>query len=372
MSLELPLVSIIVSAYHNIQYLPPTLDSILQQTSTNFEVLVFSNDYSHTVGWFREQQDPRFKFFFPHNLGRAKTFNQGILKAKGKYVSWLDAGDIWHPTKLQKQLFCLERFPENGFVCSWLQRIDHKSSSTATIIKPEYLVGMNLLLREPNQGYAKSLMVRRSCLESIGLFDPKLKAIPGWDLWLRLNRRYQFIHIGEPLVSWYHHQGDLTEDWLILETDLQIIIEKFFLNYRENSSLNKRLSYGYNSLFLARTVLADQQADLAIAQNYCQQALTHHPALGLSSAFIRLQFDILALSCQRSSRYRYLLSLLRQTGSLLRSTSRLLRQFSHRLLDWMLEEEEIIIGSKNHKVTDYFAKIRRSLLSPLVKRQGKN
>ncbi|MEM9508597.1 MAG: glycosyltransferase [Cyanobacteria bacterium P01_E01_bin.35] len=350
MSLELPTVSIIVSAYHGIRYLPATLNSILQQTCTNFEVLVFSNDYGQTVRWCQGRQDSRFKFFFPDNLGIAQTLNQGILQATGKYVSWINAGDLWHPTKLQKQLACLDHNPEVGFVHSWLMLIEHQGKSTGKIVKPEYSSAIDSLIKESNQICSISLMIRRSCFDVIGLFDTKLKAIPDWDLWLRLNHRYQSRKITEPLVYWRKNQRQLLENWLILEIDLQTTIEKAFKNVPADLLADKCRSYGYASLFLARTVLCHKEPDSAIANNYCQQALAHYPTIGLSFTFLQVRLGIIALSWLKSDRYLRLVSLIQRTELILREISQQLREYSHRLLDWMLEEEDILIWGKNSKI----------------------
>ncbi|MEL6440275.1 MAG: glycosyltransferase family A protein [Cyanobacteria bacterium J06621_8] len=346
MSLKMPTVSIIVSAYRGIKYLPATLNSILQQTYPYFEVLVFSNNYAQTISWFRQHQDARFRFFFPDNLGIAQTLNQGIFQARGNYISWIDAGDQWHPTKLQKQLFCLEQFPEIGFVSSWLMLKNGQNQSTATIVKPEYSAAMNLQIRQVNQSCSKSLMVRRCCLEEIGFFDQKLKAIPGWDLWIRLNRRYQLMQIAETLVYGVRNQGQFCKNYLILETDLQTIIDKAFPHNLGNFTLAQGRSYGSASLFLARTVLADQESDPAIAHNYCQQALAHDPAIGISGDFIRLKLAIMTASCLKSDRYLHLSSLVKNIALNLRETSQ-------RLVDWMLEEEEITVWLKNRKVESH-------------------
>ncbi|MEM7594507.1 MAG: glycosyltransferase family A protein [Cyanobacteria bacterium P01_A01_bin.83] len=347
MSLELPTISVIVFASDGCKYLSATLNSIRQQTYSDFEVLVFSHNYRQTILQFDDKQDSRFKFFFPKNLNIAQTLNRGISEAKGKYISWIYTGDFWHPTKLQKQLFYLEHYPEAGGVYSWLMGIDHEGRATGKIVKLEYSEEIYAPIDNRGQICAISLMVPRSCFQAIGLFDPQLKIIPGWDLWLRLNHHYSSLEINEPLVYWRECHTEPTENWQTLETDLQITIEKAFQNKSLELSHCKSRSYGYVSLFLAKTVLSHQEPDPKIAHNYCRQALEHYPALGLSFKFLQISLAIITLSCLHCDRYLRLVSLIQRVEFIFREISYQLRVYSHRLLEWMLEEEDFILVNKS-------------------------
>ncbi len=349
MSLKLPKVSIIVSAYQGVRYLPATINSILQQTYTNFEVLIFNDDYSQTGRWFKGRQDSRLKFIFQENLGISQTFNQGILEAQGKYLSLINVGDLWHPHKLQKQVFSLDYDSEVGLVYSWLMLIDHHGKSTGKIVKP-HPERMNSQIGVGNQVCLSSVMVRRRCFDSIGLFDHQLKAIPAWDLWLRLSQRHQLQKIPEPLVYWRQRQSSLVENLLIVETDLQTTIEKAYLDAAPELFPLKCRSYACASLFLANNVLHHHDPDPAIADNYCYQALQHYPLIGFSAEFIKVRLAVITLSCLKSDRFCRLLLLIEETEVVLRSTIHKIKEYSRSVWDWMLEEEDLIIFWKNSKV----------------------
>ena len=350
MSLKLPTVSIIVSAYQGARYLPATINSILQQTYTNFEVLIFNDDYSQTRRWFKGRQDSRLKFILQENLGISQTFNQGILEAQGKYISFINAGDLWHPLKLQKQVVALEYSPDLGLVYSWLILIDHHGKSTGKIVKPHHAERIKSQIEAGNQVCLSSVMVRRSCFDRIGLFDHQLKAIPAWDLWLRLSHRYQLRKIAEPLVYYRKLQSNLVKNWLTVETDLQTTIEKAYTDASPEIFPLKCCSYAYASLFLANNVLHHQDPDPAIANNYCRQALQHYPLIGFSPEFIKVRLAVITLYCLKSDRFHRLLMLIETTEGLLRSTIHKLKEYGQSVLDWMLEEEDLIIFWKNSKV----------------------
>jgi len=347
MSLELPTVSIIVSAYQNISYLPAAIDSILQQTYDNFEILVFSGDYHQIYPWFERQPDCRLRFILQSNLGLATTLNQGIVEARGKYISIVKPGDLWHPSKLQKQVFCLDRYNHIDLVHSPSILIARQGQFRKTIKQPVAIWEKSEILAR-NQLALSSVMLRRRCFEIVGLFDPELEIIPDWEMWIRLSHYCQFMAIAEPLIYCRQLQSDKQDRWLMLETDLQTMIEKVYALLSPEQQ--KHRSYGYASLFLARHVLEHKNPDPAIAENYWYQALQHDPLIVFSSEFSRLQWIIFSLYFFDSDRYQNLLQLVRSTGDSLKVAVHRLRGYSQKIVDWMLEEEDSINFWKNRKV----------------------
>lgn len=345
MSFELPTVSIIVSAFNGIKDLPATIDSILRQTYTNFEVLVFNHHYSRIARWYRRSPDSRFKFFFLENQGISQTCNQGIDQARGKYMAFVNAGDLWHRHKLQKQISCLEQNPEVGLVYSWIIPIAQEGRSRGKIIK-QHSGRERLQINQQNQALWLSAVVRRRCFDRVGLFDPNLKVIPHWDLCLRLNDRCQFVNLAEPLVYWRNREH-LMENWHQIETDLQIVIEKRFTEDTPWQQQLKCCSYANASLYLADIVLRGRNRDSAIANNYCHQALQHYPLIGLSPKFMLLSLAIFTLRCLKSDRYSLLLSSLQTLSSWLRTIASIVDKYAQSSLDWMLQEEDWVILGKN-------------------------
>ncbi len=311
MTLKLPTVSIIISAYDEIRYLPATIDSILQQTCSDFEILVFNNHSNQIARWFRHKQDLRLKFIFQRNLGIAQTLNQGIVAARGKYISFINAGDVWHADKLQKQIFGLDHHPEVSLIHSWLMLIDRQGKSTGKIIKHEYSTWVRREIFQPNQIFLQSVMLRRNCFDMVGLFDPKLQVTSSWDLLIRLSHHYQFMAIAEPLVFCRKLQETNAKNWLIAETDLYATIEQAYAHAPPELVRLKSRSYASASLYLAKAMLQNlPNPDLAIVNNYCQQALEHDPLIGLASEFLKIRSTIIILHYLKGDRYSRLLVLL--------------------------------------------------------------
>src|SRR4028119_1857024 len=121
----MPKVSVIIPAYNAMAYLPETLESVINQTFTDFEVLII-NDGSPDgiVEWASEIKDSRVKLISQENQGLSGARNTGIWSSQGEYLAFLDADDIWEPTKLEKQVQCLDKNLDVGMVSSGISTID--------------------------------------------------------------------------------------------------------------------------------------------------------------------------------------------------------------------------------------------------------
>ncbi len=124
---DLPLVSIIVPAYNAASTLARTLYSALAQTYRNVEVIVVddgSSDATADIVRTVQEQDDRVVLVTQANAGVAAARNAAVERARGDYVAPLDADDLWHPTKIERQLSRLARQPDAVMVYCWSADID--------------------------------------------------------------------------------------------------------------------------------------------------------------------------------------------------------------------------------------------------------
>lgn len=347
MPIKSPIVSVIISAHNRTKYLSAMVDSVLKQTFSDFEVLIFHDDNSHDVEWLSLLHDERLKLISQDNLGVAQAFNLGIIEGRGKYIAFLDDGYLWHPHKLQKQVLSLDHYPEIGLVHSWLMLIDQWGKSTGKILKHDLSGWIESEILERNQIGYQSVMVRRRCFDVVGLFDSQLQITPDWDMWIRLSRRFQFMAIAESLVYYRQQENISFKNWLVMETDFQTTIEKAYANAPDELVDLKYRSYANASLCLAWQVLQSQEPDPVIADNYCRQALEHSPVIGFSRDFFQVSMAVLMMRYLKSDRYYQLLLWTRANRSWLRAIINKFRRYAHNLLNWILEEEDGIIFWKS-------------------------
>jgi len=125
-----PLVSVIVAAYNAETFIKQTLDSVLNQTYRNIEVLVVddgSEDRTAEIVAAIVQKSQRVLLLQQSNKGVASARNLAIQNPRGAYIAPIDADDIWYPQKLEKQMQCmLQAEPSVGLVYAWSAYIDEK------------------------------------------------------------------------------------------------------------------------------------------------------------------------------------------------------------------------------------------------------
>jgi glycosyltransferase involved in cell wall biosynthesis len=207
-----PLVSVIVPAFNAASTIAETLQSISRQTYTALEIVVVddgSTDETADIARRHGQSDQRLRVVAKPNGGVASARNAGIRCSKGAFVAFIDADDLWHPTKIAKQLqVLLAGGTDMALVYAPFRLIDadgkvlaspHKYGVNGWVIHRHFY--SNLV------GNGSALLVRRSVLEEFGGFDSSLlqQGAEGCEdllLQLRIAARYRFGEVSEYLVGY--------------------------------------------------------------------------------------------------------------------------------------------------------------------------
>ncbi len=223
MSMSEPLVSVVIPAYNASRFIRRTLDSVRNQTYSELEIIVVddgsTDDTARLVADFARLDD-RLRLVSTENRGVAAARNTGIALSKGHFVAFLDADDLWHPTKIEKQVSALARRSEDwGGVYTLFHGIDEQDRLLSPMgvrgISSGYIYARHLVLRSVGNGSA--LMVRRNILLEIGGFDPSYAAagIGGCedaDLELRLVEKYKMDVVPERLVGYRTYSGNMSSN----------------------------------------------------------------------------------------------------------------------------------------------------------------
>ncbi|MCJ7517879.1 MAG: glycosyltransferase family 2 protein [Methanomassiliicoccales archaeon] len=198
-------VSIVIPTYNRATSLGAAIQSILDQTYQDFEIIVvddFSSDDTEKV--VKGFQDKRISYIrHAENRGASCARNTGIKRAKGRFVAFQDSDDIWLPSKLMKQIEVMSRASnEVGVVYTGYIRTE---SGVERYNPPSYIDEKqgNIYRQLLKGNFVGTAMVlaRKDCLEEVGLFDEEIYNYgEDWELWLRVAKRYLFILIDEPLV----------------------------------------------------------------------------------------------------------------------------------------------------------------------------
>ena len=198
----MPLISVVIPAYNSEKTIGETVRSVLAQTMDEFEIIVI-NDGSQdgTLEQLNEISDARLTVLSYENSGVAVSRNRGIAAAKGEYIAFLDADDLWVPEKLAYQYQALENVPTAAVAYSWTDYIDDEGSFLRSGMRPSFSGNVYQKLLTSNfLECGSNPMVRRSAFQHVGVFDQELPPSEDWDMWLRLAKSYEFVLVSLPQV----------------------------------------------------------------------------------------------------------------------------------------------------------------------------
>jgi len=208
-----PKVSVIIPTYNRADLLPRAIDSVLNQTFKDFELIIVddgSTDNTKEIVKEYQKKDERIKYIWQENSGGpAKPKNTGIKNSQGEYIAFLDSDDEWLPEKLEKQLKLLGSSNTLGFVSCNALIIDENNNRKEKYNSPKNKNFVSLL--EGNKIWScSSVIVKKDIFERLGFFDENLNFGEDWEMWLRIAKRYNFDFVYEPLIKYYLHQNNIS------------------------------------------------------------------------------------------------------------------------------------------------------------------
>jgi glycosyltransferase involved in cell wall biosynthesis len=199
-------VSVIIPTYNNASMIGPAIVSALDQTYSDIEIIVVddgSTDDTRAVVTALGEGKSRFHYFYQTNAGPAAARNLGLREANGAYIAFLDADDIWLPTKLERQMLILEQNPEIGFVYTDNYFVDEHGAIIKDYIRQIKKVRGDILLDLFNDFFLLTsvVLLRRKCIEAIGLFREDLHVGEDYDFFLKLAKNFRAEFIDEKLCK---------------------------------------------------------------------------------------------------------------------------------------------------------------------------
>jgi glycosyltransferase involved in cell wall biosynthesis len=311
----MPKISVIIPAYNAMIYLPETMATVLEQTYTDFEVIVVNDGSTDEIEeWITKLNDRRIKFISQTNLGLAGARNTGIKESQGEYLAFLDADDLWESTKLAKQVQVLDSHPEVGLVYTWVAHIDEERNSTGRlgVINSQHEGNVWHELTKGNLVECGSVaMVRRDCFEKCGVFDGNLGSfVEDWDMWLRIARIYPFKVVKEPLVYYRQVASSASRNWEKMAKSYQLVVEKAFSTAAWEDLPLRNRTYGTANLVLGWKALQSQAQNYQQASYFRSQAFKHDPWLLFSKEYFRLSVAIAIMQWFGTDGYQQFLSFL--------------------------------------------------------------
>lgn len=224
----MPKVSVIIPTYNRKEYLPRAIYSVINQTFKDFEIIVVddgsSDETKEIVASFIKIFPDKIKYLYQENSGQPSALNRGIKVAKGEYVSFLDDDDVFLPRMLEKAVHCLvnEGYDAVKTSCYKIYLDSNCNEIKRVLIDRSYLTEINNLflelLKKNIIGNPTSL-IKKFCLEEIGLFDSTLRRSQDWDLWIRVAKSgFRIKGLGEPLYEYFKFESRSSKRSTVLKT----------------------------------------------------------------------------------------------------------------------------------------------------------
>lgn len=208
---EQPKVTVFMPVYNGAKYLRPAIDSILDQTYKNFELLIIddgSTDASAEI--VASYPDKRIRLIRNEkNLGLVASRNRGLAESRGEYIAVLDCDDVARPTRLEKQAAFLDAHADYGLIGGWAEQIDASGKPNGVVwensLPPELIPSAMLF---GNHFTHSTVMIRKSALPAEGY---RLPLAEDYDLWIRMAKNWQLWNLPEILVGYRSHDEGISK-----------------------------------------------------------------------------------------------------------------------------------------------------------------
>ncbi|QDM28153.1 glycosyltransferase [Tardiphaga sp. vice304] len=201
-----PVVSILIKSYNHASYVRQTIESVLEQSFQDFEIVVTDDGSTDdTLSILRSFTDPRIHIeALPFNHGISTAMNLTVARARGRYLAILNSDDWALPDRLKKQVTFLDANPNVSLVFGLPYPVGEANEPTATyndfnlpLSFPDFsrTTWLRQFLLGGNCLCAPTAMVRREAYEDVGAYDPRFTNLQDFDMWIRMLIAGHNIHL---------------------------------------------------------------------------------------------------------------------------------------------------------------------------------
>lgn len=201
------LVSIIIPTYNRADMLPGAVESCLNQTYSEIEVIIVddgSTDNTEEVVKPLLEKDSRVKYFKKKNGKLPKALNYGFKRAKGDYLTWTSDDNRYLPTAIEEMVKKQQEFGKDCLVYAdynWKSKVTGEEK-TVSCKNPEDIERFNNI--------GACFLYTRNIMEAVGNYDSKKFLIEDYDYWLRIYKKFPVVHLEKVLYEYLEHKTTLT------------------------------------------------------------------------------------------------------------------------------------------------------------------
>lgn len=211
------LVSVIIPVYNRKDYIERAVESILEQTYKNIEVIIIddgSEDGTIEILKKIEMKSNKIKVFLQKHKGANAARNLGMEKSKGRFLAFQDSDDEWLPDKLEKQISYMIK--NNYSVCYSSFLLDEFGRKSVIPIdyddRQKYETDLIKVLKCYNVVSTQTLVIDRSIISEVGVFDEEMPRFQDYEYIIRIIQKKKIGYIHEPLVKVYRTPNSISND----------------------------------------------------------------------------------------------------------------------------------------------------------------
>jgi glycosyltransferase involved in cell wall biosynthesis len=250
-SLDSESVTVVIPAYNAAATIGETLESVRTQSHRALEIIVVddgSNDATPDIVRRFASLDDRIRLLRQSNAGVAAARNAGIAAATADFIAPVDADDLWHPQKIEKQLMALKhRGPRAAVAYTWSLLIDPESRVTRNLTEFRHEGDvLKPLCLENFLGNGSSALIRRRAVLEVEGYDPSLRrrsaqGCEDWKLYLALAQRFEYALVPEYMTGYRKAPGNMSSDLLQMARSGEIVLGELLAQRRD---LEARITEG--------------------------------------------------------------------------------------------------------------------------------
>ena len=267
-----PRVSVVMPVYNGEKYLREAIESILNQTFTDFEFIIIDDGSTDSTGEILSSyDDKRIQLVkIPDNLGISRSLNVGIELSKGEYLARMDADDISLSNRFARQVAFLEQHEDIGVLGSAYQRMNAAGEAAPQVSQRNtewQLVHWFLHFDSPIAH--PTAMIRTDLLKRVNGYNPELRYAQDYDLWCRLSAITHLANLSESFLFYRHgYAGQISTSWSEQQTEIAVQIRQQFVQQLTGKIYSQEAIYSLTYPALIKTASVSWEAVRVVEDVY--------------------------------------------------------------------------------------------------------
>jgi len=206
-------VSIVLPTYNQADMLPKTIESIMNQTYQDWELIIVNDGSTDGTEKYLESlkipsTSETFKIVHhDHNQKLPSALNTGFEFAHGDYYTWVSSDSICAPYMIEALVKALDKYPDSGLVHADFFIIDENDHILTRVSNPDYCFRSMVIRNDGNAAF----MYPAKVAKKIGMYDTDINGAEDWDYWLRISEKYSFVYVPEALYYYRIHEKSMQQ-----------------------------------------------------------------------------------------------------------------------------------------------------------------